>query len=183
MGLGEEIGTEGPRGVSSAQRGIEYHKKIEDYLTGKLSDLPSDLDWLVDKLSFFLENYTVYPEKEIKFDVFGHMITGIPDLIVQKEGLVEIWDYKTGLQSKEHQNYWLQLNLYAYGLYRLGIQDEQNSIKLVLCYLDEKKVVEKNVSLSSVKNFVLKYFTLLNSPYFFNKSSCANCDYINICQR
>ena len=97
--------------VSSASRGTEIHeiisRSINEGFSENIYDLKStdkkSIDWAVDNLKKYDDNYILISEKQIKFELLGYMISGIPDLILQpkqKKDILEVWDFKTGTSNK-----------------------------------------------------------------------------------
>ncbi len=172
--------------ISSKQRGIYIHEQVSQFLQGKKSTAQLDNTWLVEKLETLVENSEVVSEKEMKFNLFNYMITGIPDLVAypkENDSVIEIWDFKTGKKDNNESQYWLQLACYAYAIFNKHSKTAISHIKLVLCYIDENKILERNYLYKDVEKQILKYFTLANSPNFFNKEKCDVCQFRNICNR
>lgn len=183
---------------SSAERGSYIHEQIEKVIVEGFSletiaDIESSrkqIMWAVDKLKALEENFVLIPEKEIKFEVFNYMISGIPDLILQPnvntsdEVICEIWDYKTGKFSEDKAKpYDFQLQCYAYAQYALKKVEKNKPIKIVLCYVDEQKLVEKVVNYSDVENFLFEKILKTNHADQLNLDHCTHCPYEVICQK
>lgn len=172
---------------NSAKRGSEIHDEISRVI---LSDFSSNADnstvqRTVEKLKNYRENYELVSEKEIKFELFHFMVTGIPDLyLLPKEDskLPEVWDFKTGRSSEDKdKTYFFQLTAYAYALYQKEFIKKDKEIKMIIYYVDEDKEVERITSYSDVENYLWKHWQLLNRPDICNSSHCAKCSYGNIC--
>ena len=87
-----------------------------------------------DLKSYYLQNITVYNEREILTDL-NEII--IPDrLVINNKNEVVIIDYKTGKSDKKYHH---QLNNYAQVVERLGYK----VIKKLLVYIAEKIVIEE----------------------------------------
>jgi CRISPR/Cas system-associated exonuclease Cas4 (RecB family) len=180
---------------SSSARGTLIHEIISDVIIKgieqvDLSEVKSDKNnilWVVDKLKKYMDNYTLISEKPIKFELFGYMISGIPDLIIQntdKDASREVWDFKTGsFAESKLAPYYFQLYAYAYAGYILGDSDLLDQTNLVLCFVDEKKLVEKTVSFEDVENYLTKEIAKLSSPNQINEASCKYCSYQPICEK
>ena len=110
--------------------------------------------WIVDNLKQDLEKLMFISEQPIKFELFGMMVSAIPDLVIhplQKKEGHQIWDFKTGSYSEDKlESYYFQLYCYAYGEYELKRCHVDQPIKLVVCFIDEKRIVEKMVSMQDV---------------------------------
>lgn len=190
--------------ASYAERGIEVHELLSRAIKSGFVDLEGgafqkQLDWVVEKLKAFGDNANFISESPIKFELFQYMISGIPDLIVSDENqnCIEVWDFKTG-KLKEHapENYWFQLYAYAYagfanrknlkkevhGQLELGVDFEERPIKLVLCYVDERKVVERIVSKNDVENYLWSHCLNLGQPDKVEPEHCERCDFNKICK-
>ena len=64
-----------------------------------------------------------------------------------KNQKTQVWDFKTGKITAENlSHYWTQLSAYAYALYQLGVVGPTEGIELVLCFVDQKKNLEKVVT-------------------------------------
>ncbi len=176
---------------SSSERGTNLHLQLERTIKNGLS-YPTDIDrkdkdaisWTVDKLQFFADNSTFLSEENIKFEFFNFMISGIPDLIILNDQIPQIWDFKTG-QIKEDNSeiYYFQLMTYAYALYSLGKIAKNSEVKIVLCYLDEKKLVEKVHSFSDVDKYLRPFWLETSRPQNTNLNHCDSCEYGNICHK
>jgi ATP-dependent helicase/nuclease subunit A len=172
---------------SSAERGTYFHEELEKIIQEQsFSTKHPELEWIVDKLRNFRDNTQLIPEKLIKFDLFNVMITGVPDLIVIPDDHalpVEIWDYKTGSSSEtKNLSYNFQLLAYSYGISKIGLVNSQRPIKRVICYIDEKKVVEETDSFSNVENKLYDHWLKLSRLHQADTKFCASCEYKNICR-
>ncbi len=174
---------------NSADRGTEVHKHISGWITGSVdrdSNMSAAVRWGVEKLESFVEKYELISEIPIKFELFGYMISGIPDLVLKDSELndFQIWDFKTGkINEKKLSPYWFQLYCYAYSQFVLGKIKKGNQIKLVLCFLDEEKLLEELVNYTDVENFLLASLSKLNNLNQENLNECEYCPYKLICQK
>lgn len=178
-------------GESAMERGSLIHEQISQAIKGQLSlgDIDqknkTEILWALDNFELNCENSKFISEEEIKFDVYGHMISGIPDLIVENDTdkNYQIWDFKTGkIHRESNGNYWAQLMLYAYYLIRAKkIKDKSKLIKIVLCYVDAKENLEQNPSVQDVENFVSSLLEKTQSPNIKNTNQCERCEFNNIC--
>lgn len=180
--------------VSSALRGTKIHELISQLI--KSDFLPEDIDlnesdiqkaeWAVEKLRSLGDNFEFYSEKQIKFEIFQYMISGIPDLFaINKESQAgEIWDFKTGRLSEEKlPPYWFQLYAYASALFSMGLVSKDKPIKLVLCFVDEERNLELSVSLEDVENYMEKVFLKTQTPWNIDLDHCQFCDFQKICKQ
>lgn len=174
---------------SSAQRGTQIHEEISDILISDFTKSSSheSVKWAVENLAKYRENFYFYSEKQIKFELFGYMISGIPDLILSHKGgedSTQIWDFKTGAFSEEKlKPYYFQLYTYAYSQYVLEESSLEKPTKLVLCFVDEKKIVEKTVSFEDVEKYLTKELAKTMTPDVVDLSECEFCPFELICQK
>ena len=180
---------------SSAERGTLLHEKVSqiimnDFVFDKETiekSVRKSILWTVDKLKEIRDNYIFISEKQIKFELLGYMISGIPDLILQPMDLLgeyEIWDFKTGKISEEKlEPYFMQLMAYAYAQYILGHNSKDKPTKLVLCFSDENELVERIVSFENVEKYLMEKLSLTKDPTVVNTNYCEYCPYDLICQK
>ena len=181
-----------PEVKSSSSRGTQIHDEISQVILNNFSTQDLELSyqktytWVLDKLMTFLDKYELISEKSIKFEVFGHMISGIPDLILfpkDEECELEVWDFKSGKsKNDEDSSYHFQLYCYAYSQYILGNYSKDKLSKLVLCYIDEKRLVDKTVSFLDVENYLRSYWQKANSPWITNTDMCESCEFNELCE-
>jgi CRISPR/Cas system-associated exonuclease Cas4 (RecB family) len=126
------------------------------------------------------------PEKSLKFKFFNFMISGIPDLLLMPKAnqKAQIWDYKTGRITQENlTHYWVQLKVYAYALYELGRIPASSEIILKLVFVDQKEILEINVSRSQCESDLFPLWQSQNQPWKINSDHCTQCIYGDICPR
>jgi len=177
---------------SSMQRGSDIHEAIslvikKEVQLAEVDQMYQDqVKWAVDNFDTNCEKTKLISEVETKFDVYGQMISGIPDLMVVNENdkVFEIWDFKTGrIKPESNDNYWAQLYFYAHYLFQSEYDIDSNcQIKLVLCYVDEKKNLEQIVSVSNVDKFIQSLRSKVNSAQLVNPKHCPQCEYNNLCR-
>lgn len=175
---------------SSAARGTEVHRLLEhaikrNFILPKEHSLDEEtlegIAWVLEHLAPLRENSRLVSERPIKFSLFGQMISGTPDLIVENDSQLEIWDFKTGRsQGKDLSSYWLQLNTYAQAL--LHGKSEDLKVRLVLAFVDEKKILEEVTTIEEVKSKTYSFWKLLATPDQININHCKQCDFDKICQ-
>jgi ATP-dependent helicase/nuclease subunit A len=177
---------------SSMQRGSEIHELISQVIKKEI-ELNNVENKYLSQVQFAVDNFDLnclktnfISEEEIKFSVFGQMISGIPDLIVHdsERGEYSVWDFKTGrVDEVNHENYWAQLYLYAFYIFHLPEnKDKLKHMKLVLCYVDPKQNLERNVSFSDVENYVYQLREKSNQHLLKNESHCSKCEFNNLCR-
>lgn len=179
---------------SAASRGSQIHEILSEVVQAKnnqhpaLSERPfQHLSQTVEKLESYFDNSEMISEKPIKFEIFGYMISGIPDLIIRpldENAPIEIWDFKTGKYSESKLSpYFFQLYSYAYAQFSLNQILGERPIKLVLCFVDENKNVEKNVLSTDVENYLTGQFNKLLHPEVKNLDYCEYCSFSPICEK
>ena len=114
------------------------------------------------------------------------MISGQPDLILfpKHEGKnFRIIDFKTGGRNiKNEEIYFFQVFNYGYASFQLGFLDKESVVTLSLLYVDSEKIVEKEISYSSIVDQLSIYFKKISNLHEMNLEYCPVCQYKNICQ-
>lgn len=181
--------------VSSMQRGTDLHLYLSLAIKGNgilprrayESQERNKLQWVLDQINILKGSHRFISEEPIKFSLFGHMISGIPDfyaLPLTEESSPEIWDFKTGRITEEKlYPYWFQLKCYAYALFEIGQISKSQSFELKLCFIDEQKFLIQKVSYEAVMKELLDYWTLAQRPERINLDHCSQCSYGEICPR
>jgi len=182
--------------VSSAQRGTEIHEALSFAIKrnwiapasfidrGVKRDLNS-FNWAVSKLKEKEVDFKFVSEEMIKFPFFGQMISGTPDLVLipndSGKGL-EIWDFKTGNREESKEvPYWFQLKSYAYAYQTLYPEYKDQSVKLVLSFVDMGENVEIDISHSQLKESLHQEWVKTSKPDLINQSHCDQCTFGNLC--
>lgn len=169
---------------SSMRRGTLVHEAISSMIINGFSQESFDeqyvqmLSWLKEKLQEVQGDSIDYvSEAAVKFELFGYMISGIPDLIIRdKERTIEIWDFKTGFKTEDvPESYWFQLAAYASNEFL------EESIKLKLCFVDTKKIIERTVSLKENQAYLWAYYQKVDFPDEVNVNACEKCSFNKIC--
>ncbi|EQC44664.1 exodeoxyribonuclease V subunit beta [Bacteriovorax sp. Seq25_V] len=175
-------------GISDKDRGIEIHYQIENIIKGKeySSKYKDVIDWIHPILTELKNSgCELRSEEEMKFSLFGQMMTGISDLYIEKDGeLTEIWDFKTGvIDSTDLETYFFQLMCYAHGLQQIHDLNDQKNITLKILALDLKKIEERTLSLGEIRSELFKTWQKL-SDFSANKiNHCTVCEYGNLCHQ
>lgn len=176
-------------GTSSASRGTLLHAIISDWINGKkeFGTLnPKDKSAVEFAISMVkkYEDATLCSERLFKFPLYGQMITGIIDLLViPRSGPIEIWDFKSGMPSKEKEApYLFQLKAYAKALLHEGLAKQESEVVLKILYLDAQEIVQQKMVLSEILNFLTasqeKFINLDQT----NRDHCGHCSYNTICK-
>ena len=152
---------------------ISGEKSIEEYVKN-YSEITENIKDVEVKLSFIKEKY---------------ILEGIIDLILEKDGMLEIVDFKTGKRGADEEGYINQLEIYAYllkekygkevkkgKLYYLG-ENKENRITEV--YFTKERLSQ------AVKNFDKTAEKIINKNFecsFDGKSrKCNSCYLKNYC--
>ncbi|MCF8057943.1 MAG: UvrD-helicase domain-containing protein [Bacteriovoracaceae bacterium] len=188
-----EEGDEVFNSVSSdfwASRGTAVHGAIEFALKRNFI-LPNDLDldqkaldgisWVLGELRPYKEGNKFISEEPIKFSLFGQMISGTPDLVIDGPDRLEIWDFKTGRShGKDLSSYWMQLKTYAYAL--LKNRETNIKVSLILSFIDEKQNFIETYQLSDLEDQLFEKWALLSRPDTLNLNHCPQCEFEQICR-
>jgi ATP-dependent helicase/nuclease subunit A len=179
---------------SSSERGTYIHAQIakgieKNFIVPRESfgtDHQKPIQWALDLLKNKQTDFDLIPEKQIKFRFFNFMISGIPDLVLLPKGKqkAQIWDFKTGKMTQDNlTHYWLQLSTYAYALFELGQIDQLSEVELVLCFVDQEKLLEKSINLAQCHSDLYPVWRSQNDPWKVNLEHCSQCSYSSICPR
>jgi ATP-dependent helicase/nuclease subunit A len=179
---------------SSSERGTYIHAQIaqgilRNFIVPRESfgtELQEPIGWALELLKVQQADFELIPEKQIKFKLFNFMISGIPDLVLMPKGNqnAQIWDFKTGRITQESLNhYWLQLSTYAYALFELGQIPKTAEVELVLCFVDQKKMLTQKVTLTKCESDLYPLWRSQNDPWKVNLDHCSQCSYGSICPR
>jgi ATP-dependent helicase/nuclease subunit A len=179
---------------SSSERGTFVHAQIEKGIAHNFvvpresfgTDLQKPIQWALEQLKNFTDEYEFVSEKQIKFKFFNFMISGIPDLILMPKSnqKAQVWDYKTGRITQDNlEHYWLQLSTYAYALYELGQVQKNAEVELVLCFVDAQKTLTKIVNFEKCHTELYPIWRSQNEPWKVNLDHCSQCSYGSICPR
>ena len=96
----------------------------------------------------------------------------------------QIWDFKTGKITQDNlAHYWLQLSTYAYALFELGQIEKSSEVELVLCFVDQEKLIEKSITLVACHSDLYPIWRSQNDPWKVNLDHCSQCSYSSICPR
>lgn len=181
----EELSSKSFSGISAAERGVAVHEAISKAILGDFVEIEEEYRsqclWVKELTSRFDQGTKFISEKPLKFEFFQFMVSGIPDLIIQdsEENCLEVWDFKTGSTRKSvPESYWFQLHAYAYAM---GAGQEK-PIKMVLCYVDEQKTVEKTADREEIENYLWSHCQNLGRPDQTREDHCSSCDYSKICK-
>jgi ATP-dependent helicase/nuclease subunit A len=182
------------RAISSQQRGSEIHKAIEYMLThNQVVPLWANdnkkvfqiLNWVKSITEGKILTHLFHSEKDLRFDFFGTMITGIPDLILQPKtanSAWEIWDFKTGRVTEEkNELYWMQLKAYVLGIKNVFNINSSSRVVVKLVYVDEQKIIEKNELIEVV---LAQLFSQLLGALDYSKTNldhCKYCPFVQLC--
>lgn len=179
---------------SSSERGTMIHALIANAIARNFeipdeafdTEIQAPIGWALDQLKSLSEHYEMIPESGIKFKLFNFMISGIPDLVLipKFDQKAQIWDFKTGRITQDNlAHYWLQLSIYAYALYVLGKVPIEREVELVLCFVDQKKMIPKTMTFDQCVAELYPIWRSQNEPWKTNPDHCSQCSYGDICPR
>ena len=177
---------------SYGERGESIHRAISYSLKNNFEKLNFSeekdnevINWTLNQLMPYTDDYQFISEKEIRFPFFNFMISGKPDLALLNNNtkkIFEIWDFKTGIISPiKIASYWFQLMSYAYGFYQLSKIDFDKKIKLVLCFVDKQNIQTKEFSFPEISDSLYKEWKKIDSLNEKNENFCPTCSYGNLC--
>jgi ATP-dependent helicase/nuclease subunit A len=180
--------------TSSSERGTYIHAQIskgieKNFVVPRESfgtELEAPIEWALQELKTKTDEYDLVSEKQVKFPFFNFMISGIPDLLLvpKSNQIAQVWDFKTGRITVEGlKHYWLQLSVYAYALYELKVVPRDRDIELVLCFVDQKKLIKEKVNFEDCSKDLYPIWRSQNEPWNVNLDHCTQCSYGSICPR
>jgi CRISPR/Cas system-associated exonuclease Cas4 (RecB family) len=180
--------------TSSSERGTFIHAQISKGIGRNFvvpreshqSENEAPIEWALNELKTKVNEYHLVSEKQIKFPFFNFMISGIPDLLLlpKDNQIAQVWDFKTGRITVEGlKHYWLQLSVYAYALYELKIIPSDRDIELVLCFVDQQKIIKEKVNFEDCSKDLYPIWRSQNEPWKVNLEHCSQCSYGSICPR
>ncbi len=176
---------------SSASRGTLIHelisKMIKKNFTVPLNTNEHEeiLLWVKGQLQKYFDlDYEMRSEEPMKFDFFGQMLSGTPDLFFFKEDDLQVWDFKTGRPNEIKDGpYWFQLKCYAYALANMYDISPSAKLKLVLCFVDTKEVFSNEMSLEEVLSSLWNSCEKLSDLNKINNDYCNYCDFNQVCNK
>lgn len=187
--------TEGSAIISSSDRGTKLHDKIsKSILNQSFICNPKNVDELdlkilntvLTNLEKYKADYGYHSEVQIKFSLFGMMVSGIPDLVIRPNSkndthITTIFDFKTGDISKDNKSYWYQLLCYGLHEYENEHISKTQKIKLILYYIDKDEQIEKILDYNKVKELLTGLVSSLGAMQTMNKDHCQKCQYNLVC--
>lgn len=173
-------------GISDAKRGVRVHKSIENIIAGipfqKIDSDSRAIEWIKNKIVSYQE-FKFLSEKEIKFSLFGQMLTGIPDLIIEKKNQeFEIWDFKTGILGEDDsEQYFFQLQCYALAYAQVNNLDKNLMCTLKIMALDQEEEVVQKKSIKDCEAALFQTWLRLGDFSTKKINHCSICEYGNLC--
>jgi hypothetical protein len=175
---------------SSKSRGTAIHLVLSKLFKNIISienvapDLQEIAKWVLLQ-SESIRDYQCVSEELIKFDFFGNMISGTPDLyFISNDKHLIIWDFKTGQRNPSHERgYWFQLMSYAYGIGKNFQVGKDVVVEMNLIYIDEKLNISKKLNLSDISLELFQIWKKTEELYRVNLSHCSVCEYSSICKK
>jgi ATP-dependent helicase/nuclease subunit A len=122
---------------SSAARGTFVHDLIsQSIINGVIpreyfdDSKTKPIHWIMEQMNELNKTHELISEVGIKFSFFGHVISGIPDLVALHDSNAQVWDFKTGKPNElKDKSYWFQLMSYGLALYELGRVEKSQNIE------------------------------------------------------
>lgn len=184
----EEVEEENEIFFSSKQRGTFLHEKISLLINNQISinDFPAEdrekIKWVMEEYQKIGLGKAAISEKMIKFSLFGQMISGTPDLVIENPEEIIVWDFKTGAREEHAEaSYWMQLMCYAYAHAKLKQFTPEKKIPLSLIYVDQMKNITRVLSLEEISKFLFENWSKTELLYQANLEHCRYCEYSSIC--
>lgn len=172
--------------ASGLVRGERIHQLLSQFIKSSFKNIESSdkselslLNWVGDQLMNDFSSPILYSEVPIKFQLFGVMVYGIPDLVIQDSHTLEIWDFKTGSGEGFLDRYWAQLLFYAHAY--LSEDRGKSRVHLKLVFVDLKKTKKKTYSRDEVLTEVLTLWSKVNAFDQVNDLHCQSCEFGNLC--
>jgi ATP-dependent helicase/nuclease subunit A len=180
---------------SSAQRGMLVHEAIAYGIThhGVISlahqkELGSSekraVEWGIKKILESASEQELISEKALKFDFFGQMVSGTPDLVILPEigDRFKIVDFKTGRPSTQKEEpYWFQLKCYAHAVKTLNTMRDFKVADIELWYVDTQEVKSQSLTSDEIRQELAMWWSNLSSLGQVNTNHCAQCSLGKIC--
>ncbi|NOT77443.1 MAG: UvrD-helicase domain-containing protein [Bacteriovoracaceae bacterium] len=173
---------------SNKERGTKIHAflsqlLLEEVTLSELGSVDKDkIEWAYKEALNVKNNKNVISEKQIKFSLFGQMISGTPDLVFEDSDDVLVWDFKTGMRDEaSEEHYWFQLMCYGYAHAKLKRFGPEKMIPLSLVYVDEKKIVNRSMTLQHINDFLFENWLKTESLNQVNVLHCSSCEYSSLC--
>lgn len=174
-----------------------YDKNYKNLLK-KVDILPNEdfIDYGFSKVIDYFENYkdihSYIKDCEVKVSFIrdNYIIEGIADLVIEKDGELEIVDFKTGKIGKNIDQYKEQLRIYT----KLLSEKYNQKIKRAkLFYLTENnfnKIIEVDIGDEAVEETINRFDTvaqkIINNEIEVEKTfdkKCENCFLRNYCEK
>jgi ATP-dependent helicase/nuclease subunit A len=179
--------------ISNADRGTHIHESISKMILNFQSTdeleaendpkLKEILNWVEAELAAFKED-SLISERPMKFSLFGHMISGTPDLVIvgKNRSFLEIWDFKTGSSNEVKEvPYWFQLACYAYACYESDYIGKDKKVKISLIYVDQQRKSNREYSYAELESLLFEQWVKLKDYAQVNQEHCGACGFGNIC--
>ena len=177
---------------SASERGTLIHQYLSDIIKSSFTFNLDYVDFYQDEVqwtlgllkSYQLEKFSFYSEEEWKFEIFGQMISGTPDLILIKDQTVEVWDFKTGKRNSiKDSSYWFQLKCYAYACYEKFSLNKDQSIIMKLIFIDSQEVEQISLKYFELHRDLFSLWEKQNRPDLIEPLACSTCIYRELCQK
>ena len=173
---------------SSKARGSKIHLDLFHFFSNKKNEILENKDdslfWAKGEVQKLLTNESqIFLEKQIKFQLFGQMISGTPDACIVNPDELIVLDYKTGRLDREHLDaYWFQVYCYAYAMIKTKQIAPEKKIIVILMFVDEETSLTKTLTYDEVQDFLYDQWRKTECLTQVNHKHCLKCEYSSICQ-
>lgn len=176
----------------------EIYDKNYKNLLKKIDIIPNEdyIEYGLESLKDYFLNYKdIYQnikdcEIKVSFIRDEYIIEGVADLVIEKNGELEIIDFKTGKLKENLENYKSQLRIYAM---LLGEKYQRKIKRAKLFFITEKKenkiievsLEEKEIE-NTVKNFDIIAKKIVNDEFEIeniSRKNCKNCILEKYCEK
>lgn len=181
--------------VSAAERGTLIHEAISYGILhrGVISLAhQKELDekslkavkWAITRALNYAEESELHSELPLKFDFYGQMVSGTPDLFIlaKDSSHLHIIDFKTGRPGDvKEKPYWFQLTCYAKAVSSLYPSFENAKATIELWYVDSEQVKTKELDQAMIENELGSQWSKLTRPFSPSTEHCSHCGFGKIC--
>lgn len=144
-------------------------------------------DYICNYLNIFESIIEV--EKKVILIEDNYLIEGVIDLVTEKNGKLEIIDFKTGKSKEERNNYEEQIRIYIYLLEKKYFKKISRGLIFYINERRDKKIVEVDISEEKIMEAVNKFkkigWKIINKDFetgYLDKKKCSFCSFRNYCK-
>lgn len=140
--------------------------------------------WAIARALNYASECELHSELPLKFDFYGQMVSGTPDLFIlsKNKEQIQIVDFKTGKPGEvKEKPYWFQLICYAKAVAQLYQGYETAKATIELWYVDSGEVKTKQLDREMIENELGSQWSKLTRPYLPTTDHCSHCGFGKIC--